>query len=455
MQESHNIPFEFGYDSDTLFSYAVLELDDRAELLKHQVEMIAQNPNPVFIPFNVRQENEKVRIYYNITSKISLSQFLSRRTLSKKEFLDMLKNLNKGLLGHTNYLLDISGFVLDESFIFINLSSCEISLVYVPVPVERNFIKDYKAFVTNLIVNSASLEDSANDNFLQKILNYIKSDIFSLNDFNRLIADLRVSGGGMKNENGVEDVFYGNGAAFINEKPGKAESGNMLSSSKNRLLRILLPQALIILASAIIFIVLVSKNMADISTIFGFVLIAASLDAYVLSKTVFKKENNAAENSSQINGKQVQISKKETGSRAVRDKDSRKPAASGGGPGHSASGTAVDYIRANDTVVISEHSGGYPYLSSIGTQASERIAICKDKFVIGRLKSYVDYAVQSSSVGKVHAEIIKVDDSYYVKDLNSKNGTYINDARIPSNKEHEIKADDRIRFANLEYVFKA
>ena len=44
------------------------------------------------------------------------------------------------------------------------------------------------------MVNSSSNDDDARDNYLQRILNYLKSDTFSLIEFNRLIVDLRNSG---------------------------------------------------------------------------------------------------------------------------------------------------------------------------------------------------------------------------------------------------------------------
>jgi len=65
----------------------------------------------------------------------------------------------------------------------------------------------------------------------------------------------------------------------------------------------------------------------------------------------------------------------------------------------------------------------------------------------------VDYISQNNAVGKVHAEIISRDGRYFVKDLNSKNGTFVNGVRIAANTEYEIKNNDKITFANSEYVF--
>ena len=74
--------------------------------------------------------------------------------------------------------------------------------------------------------------------------------------------------------------------------------------------------------------------------------------------------------------------------------------------------------------------------------------------MIGRLGSMADHVMQGSTVGKLHAEITVNKGLYYIKDLNSKNGTFVNDVRIPGNKEYEIKENDRIRFSNFEYVFR-
>jgi len=65
----------------------------------------------------------------------------------------------------------------------------------------------------------------------------------------------------------------------------------------------------------------------------------------------------------------------------------------------------------------------------------------------------VDYVIRNSAVGKVHAQIITRESSYFIKDLNSKNGTCINGVKIDSNEEYRIENNDRITLANNEYIF--
>jgi hypothetical protein len=96
---------------------------------------------------------------------------------------------------HSNYLVELSGFVINVDFIYINPATAEASLVYLPFTSDGDSIKVYKSFLKGLIVNSASIDNNAKDNYLQQILSYLKSEDFSLCDFSRLITDLRNSGG--------------------------------------------------------------------------------------------------------------------------------------------------------------------------------------------------------------------------------------------------------------------
>ena len=77
----------------------------------------------------------------------------------------------------------------------------------------------------------------------------------------------------------------------------------------------------------------------------------------------------------------------------------------------------------------------------------------QDNFIVGRFKPQVDLVLESKFVGKVHSEIINRDENFFIEDINSQNGTFINGLRIDSNKEYKIKNRDKILFADNEYVF--
>lgn len=94
----------------------------------------------------------------------------------------------------------------------------------------------------------------------------------------------------------------------------------------------------------------------------------------------------------------------------------------------------------------------YPTLSRVLT--GETISINKPVFRIGKERSYVDYFVSNNiAVSRSHADIITRGNKYFVKDLNSKNHTYINNQELPVQYEVEIYDGDRLKLANEEFVF--
>lgn len=63
------------------------------------------------------------------------------------------------------------------------------------------------------------------------------------------------------------------------------------------------------------------------------------------------------------------------------------------------------------------------------------------KITIGRDKSN-DIVLENLLISRFHAEIQKIKDDYFVHDLNSSNGTFVNDKRVPKDKYVKIKARD-------------
>ncbi|HEX2947502.1 MAG TPA: DUF6382 domain-containing protein [Clostridia bacterium] len=119
-----------------------------------------------------------------------------------------------------------------------------------------------------------------------------------------------------------------------------------------------------------------------------------------------------------------------------------------------------DFVKAaasrstNKTVLLGRHAKGVRMLKSTGKNTGEGdIILDKDDFVIGRLEGHADHVLFNNAIGKLHAQLIKRNGISYVKDLNSMNGTFINNNRLESNKEYELKENDRLLLANSEYIF--
>lgn len=125
----------------------------------------------------------------------------------------------------------------------------------------------------------------------------------------------------------------------------------------------------------------------------------------------------------------------------------------GGFYGDGAGETSVLNEGAGETTLLSNQNMIQAYL--FRESNSENIKINKSIFAIGRERKKVDYCVSdNNSVGRNHAEIILKNNTFYLIDQKSTNGTYLNGVKVSPLQEMELKNGDKIRLSDEEFVFK-
>ncbi len=97
--------------------------------------------------------------------------------------------------------------------------------------------------------------------------------------------------------------------------------------------------------------------------------------------------------------------------------------------------------------------GEYGTLKPMEEFGYEPIKITKSPFTIGKLRKNVDYCLEKEVISRYHAKITKEKNQYYLTDLNSTNGTFLNKEALTTYQQREIKAGDEISFANIKYQF--
>ena len=72
--------------------------------------------------------------------------------------------------------------------------------------------------------------------------------------------------------------------------------------------------------------------------------------------------------------------------------------------------------------------------------------------LIGK-SSKVHMLIDRETISQIHAKIEYMEDSYYIEDLNSTNGTYLNDTLLNYKERKLLQPGDMIRFADVKYRF--
>jgi len=110
--------------------------------------------------------------------------------------------------------------------------------------------------------------------------------------------------------------------------------------------------------------------------------------------------------------------------------------------------------ETEETALLVENQTNVHYPTLFRVLTEETIVINKPVYRLGKEKSYVDYFVTNNiAVSRSHADIITRGAKYFIKDLNSKNHTYINNQEMAPHYEVEIQNGDKIRLGNEEFIF--
>lgn len=109
-----------------------------------------------------------------------------------------------------------------------------------------------------------------------------------------------------------------------------------------------------------------------------------------------------------------------------------------------------------ETEVLAEEARGdlCARLEGMGPGRAETIALEKEITLVGKLCEAVDVVLQSNTVSRIHARIFRDGEIYFVEDLNSRNGTYVNGQAVTLGSAVTLRDGDEIRFGGLTYLFR-
>ncbi|HEX3028388.1 MAG TPA: DUF6382 domain-containing protein [Clostridia bacterium] len=525
--------FKFREEGDASSSYIVLELEETENLQNLQLRMIEQNPNPLILPLSYRVLDNKKLIYYNITSKMSLKHFLSKKTLKKSEFIDVLLSMIKILTECKNYYAYDKNFAVDEDLIYVNPFSFEASMIYIPVEFEVDFKFVFKEFIKRIIDNLVQIEEVNNSGFLQNIRTYIRDDSFNLQEFQVLLNRLKMGGNistdegkslksnrvygqtdknqpeqkqtikAEANDNAIPNIQQPkNKNSFIPDAPIYAESIIEKYPLSSKIIAAGL-QVLLVGLIALAYIFYISRQADKVGPLGGMLIISVALDFLVVRKLFDKNrkvtccvqvKQKQVHNNVNVPDKAGSASTAKAANPITNTSKSKKFNIPGAQKSDSESGTAqkqkgIKILNINkrqienqsippaapdfsssspydigNTIILPQSDNDKTVLMDIQTSAAyltrsqdgvtQRIEINSSNFVIGRIPGQVSYILDNKNVSKIHAAILEKDGKYFIKDLGSRNGTYLNSKKIENGLEYEIANNDKIRFAALEYDFK-
>lgn len=522
-----NLNERVSYESIGAASYLVLTLEPD-EVVNYQQQMITSNEIKHLLPVSRRQKNENVELYYNITSRVSLSQILSRRKLTREEFLSLLGHMMTSYKEVREYQLLSCGICFDLDYIFVRSDNLDAAFIYLPVYKQEAGIEELKNLVQSMIMKG--IVETTTDNFIQILLNTVCDSGFTAGKLEECVLNLSgkpktpssptpmpaptpvvpmqsVRTPPVQQTPVSEPPSYqaarpavptdegmaipgktGKAAKPVKEKKEKKQKAEKAGASNTSgKQKFLLVQAvvLVLVAAGISFEVFSSQEM-----IMAAVILVAAAEFFAYRKTI-GSENSGKEQGQEkpekakkeavakrrsnivVPGKEQAAAKEEISAPSSVPPVTPTPipvppVAPTPIPVPPVAPTPIPVLPVapapapsvapasmEDTVYMEEEAQD-PYLEYYQNGVMTRVMLNKPSTILGRLSGQVDFVVNNQKVGKMHAEFINQNGLFYVKDLSSKNGTYINNSgdRITANVPYPLSNGDRITLADSAFVLR-
>ncbi|MCI8407711.1 MAG: FHA domain-containing protein [Lachnospiraceae bacterium] len=86
-------------------------------------------------------------------------------------------------------------------------------------------------------------------------------------------------------------------------------------------------------------------------------------------------------------------------------------------------------------------------------QGQELISLGEFPFFIGRFQKDTASLEQKKNISRMHSKIEKMGEQFFITDLNSTNGTFVNEKRIEKNQQIVLAEGDKVSFADIPYYF--
>lgn len=392
----------FGEKDFLSYQVKVMESIDTVE-----VGMMKNNNLSGLLPFSDAQNNDAVTLMYDITRKITLKQFFGG-VVRWEDLSKVFGDIATILADSERYMMNPEHFLLSEEQIYVDVQTREPQILFIPLENETESMTTWRQFMLN-VLNSITYDSRDSDENLAALRTLIIDDSISLSQFSKKV--LSICG-----ENNKENVFV---PSKENEE-NKSDMGGFIPNPVIENMEKSRPKF---------------NVPSDVVSDFGTTQKKKKTKG---SKGLFRKKKTPVSDEFEIPGQEKVASFPK--SHGKRDENQMEM-------------SQIQDIAATE-LIEEEISVFRPMILEKSTGKS--IAIDKPEFRIGREPGVVEHLVTNQTVGRLHASIVldNIGKKAFIRDANSKNGTYVDGKRIQSNINVPLENGVSFRLGKEEFLYR-
>lgn len=420
----------------------------------YMVQMLDGNKIRGFLDMEVREMDNQKEYYYDITGKENLSQKMAREKWKYDEVVKLVAGILETVGKAREYMLPEEHFLLEPEYIYRNIDSGEAFLCYVwshSQNMNEQFTQLFSYFL-----NVVDYEDERAVQLVYKFYDVSREEQCTLQRLwsvfetvtprNAMEENIKEIKGNLESDSGKNKVSRGKLRMDKRE-----EKGSGLREKKKGTVRKLEPDK-------------------DADSFWGKIQQALKkMSGNVKEKDVVLEERKNArkETSVSLCNKKNGISKeqffKRKEPRIFMEKEENRCVKSL--KKELASKMQILNVESTQLTKQNQESCNRKekdekqtkkvyhchLLSEDGSQST--ISMGEFPFYIGRFQKDTNGLKDIVSISRMHCKIEQSDGKYYVSDLHSTNGTYVNQIKLTEGNKKELKEGDELSIADIKYRF--
>lgn len=394
-----------------------IEVSNTSFVNIREVDFINSNLELGFLPIEVKQFNEEVKLIYDVENRITLMELL-KRGIGLEEAYNLIGSLNL-IFEEQKNIINIRKMVLEPEYIYVQDNSLNMFFIYTPIMGMTEAIDEeirLRSIIT-LILNSIK-----GKSFLKDKLKYSIDTLDIKGILRGLKEELNKNS---KNIRGIEGKKLKGSSGNLEDSKGQGERPRPRGEIVNEILFFI--QIIALLAGIYL------KIAFDINLNFLIIVIVITIfiNIYLYFKTILKRKKTSFEDkkAKEISGTE------ETGKAEDNDVFNE----------------TVIIESGDETIILEENA---PYLEYTLNGTLEKIELNRDRVVIGRSREGTDVRIENKTISKLHAEVLRIEDAFYIKDIGSSNGTFINGRKLQGGKNYKLSNNDVIKLADFQCTYR-
>lgn len=457
------------FEHENNFNYLVFTPQNGAKGNDYQQKMIARNTINGLLQVSIKNINNNQVYYYDITSKQQMSKLYEYNKITVNDVQSICISISEMVKAVNDFMLDLDCVIISPEYMYIDMNSKKASFVYCP-SFEGEFSKSMKSLFEYIIEH---FDHSISKDDLMKVYEIYQKIIHD--DYNpQNLAQMMINESDAKKTDGIHVMDEVTNLDCIQQKQIKdlVADENILEEQEGidrkyvKGLKIIRTFNLIFMLYLIgtLFVPQIAVLKTDLAVIVA--IIAASLFINVRITKKIKKadsmsnikiQNYSQEYSKKINesGSDLTNIKNNDYKQNIYDEDKNGDC-------------KQKHIEIGNTILLSEycHENKKPLLRLVPDNTDEYKDLSEEKrklkskvleisgfpCVIGSMPSYCDVVIDNRIISRMHACIKSEDNNCYIEDMNSTNGTFVNEIRIKPDEKKIIRSGDTIQMAALSYV---